>query len=63
MTDEVGRQRGGRESKTHNSTHREGANVNRIPRQSKGKGVAASTTKGEAQHEPPDEREPRQSRS
>ncbi|MCI55632.1 hypothetical protein A2U01_0076883, partial [Trifolium medium] len=58
MTDEVGRQIGGRESKAHNSARREGVNVDRISRRSKGKGVGGSTTKGEAQHEPQDEREP-----
>ncbi|MCI55627.1 hypothetical protein A2U01_0076878, partial [Trifolium medium] len=58
MTDDVGRQRGGRESKARNSACREGVNVDRIPRRSKGKGVGGSTTEDEAQHEPQDEHEP-----
>ncbi|MCI89513.1 hypothetical protein A2U01_0110802, partial [Trifolium medium] len=53
MTDEAGRKRGGRDNRAHSSARREVVNVDRIPRQSKGKGVAGQA---EAQHEPEDER-------
>ncbi|MCI35449.1 putative IMP dehydrogenase/GMP reductase, partial [Trifolium medium] len=49
MTDEIGRKRGGRESRAHSSARIEGVNVDRIPRRAKGKGV---TGEGEAEHEP-----------
>ncbi|MCI96278.1 hypothetical protein A2U01_0117578, partial [Trifolium medium] len=45
-------------SKAHSSARRELVNVDKIPRRAKGKRVAASTTEGEAQHEPQDECEP-----
>ncbi|MCH99840.1 hypothetical protein A2U01_0020855 [Trifolium medium] len=49
--DEVGRTRRGKASKAHSSARREAAvNVDKIPRQAKGKAVA--TTTDEPQHEP-----------
>ncbi|GAU25327.1 hypothetical protein TSUD_375900 [Trifolium subterraneum] len=43
MTDEVGRTRGGRESRAHGSARRKLVNVDKIPRRAKGKTVAGAT--------------------
>ncbi|MCH91336.1 hypothetical protein A2U01_0012263 [Trifolium medium] len=55
MTDEVGRQRRGRESRAHSSARREAVNVDRIPRRAKGKGVAGQS---QAQREPEEDSQP-----